>query len=66
MSVCKRCGAAFSCAMVDGSDGAPCWCTAMPPAVAVPAPATGAATDVTCWCPDCLRQHIAEKHTPKE
>jgi hypothetical protein len=43
--------------MVDGNDGTPCWCTAMPPAVPVP----DAAADVTCWCPDCLKQHIAQK-----
>ncbi|MES2258834.1 MAG: cysteine-rich CWC family protein [Pseudomonadota bacterium] len=55
MSVCKRCGATFGCAMVDGNDGGPCWCTALPPVVPLPA-----ATDVTCWCPACLRLHIAE------
>lgn len=54
MSVCKRCGAEFSCAMVDGNDGTPCWCTAVPPAVPVPAPET----DLSCWCPACLKQHI--------
>ena len=58
MSVCKRCGASFSCAMVDGNDGTPCWCTAMPPAVPVPSAATG----LTCWCPDCLKQHVAGKN----
>lgn len=61
MSVCKRCGAAFSCAMVDGNDGSPCWCTAMPPAVPVPAVSADPVTDLTCWCPACLKQHIAER-----
>ncbi|NRR32413.1 cysteine-rich CWC family protein [Oxalobacteraceae bacterium] len=58
MSVCARCGATFSCAMADPGDGQPCWCTQLPPAVPVPgADATGAA----CWCPDCLKAHIAAK-----
>jgi hypothetical protein len=38
---------------------APCWCTYLPPVVAVPA-----ATDLGCWCPDCLKQHIAQNVTP--
>jgi hypothetical protein len=62
MSTCTRCGASFGCAMVDGSDG-PCWCTALPPAVPVPdaADATAAGTTAAgCWCPACLRQHIAQ------
>jgi hypothetical protein len=63
MSTCKRCGATFNCAMADGNDGSPCWCTALPPAV--PLPDTTAATDVTCWCPACLRLHIAEKSAQK-
>lgn len=57
MSTCKRCGAEFNCAMVDGNDCGPCWCTAMPPAV--PVPATD--TDVTCWCPACLKLHIEQR-----
>lgn len=60
MSTCERCGATFHCAMADpGPDGqadtTPCWCTALPPAV--PVPGEGAA--VGCWCPACLRAHIA-------
>jgi hypothetical protein len=60
MSLCTRCGASFSCAMVDntndstGSTGGACWCTTLPAAVAVPAEATG------CWCRTCLETHIAE------
>jgi len=57
MSLCTRCGAAFGCAMVDGNDGAPCWCTRLPPVVALP-PADEAAG---CWCPACLAQHIAQQ-----
>jgi len=62
MSICKRCGASFGCAMVDGGDG-PCWCTQLPPVVPVPRPdGPGSETDTTvdtaCWCPTCLKAHI--------
>ena len=56
MSVCSRCGASFGCAMADGGD-APCWCTQMPPVVAVPRDGEVAA----CWCPACLKAHIDEQ-----
>jgi len=60
MSTCTRCGASFGCAMIDGSD-APCWCTTLPPVVPVPIPAPPGAQQPApgCWCPACLRQHIA-------
>jgi hypothetical protein len=58
MSVCARCGATFSCAMVDPAPGtdpaAPCWCTFLPASLPVPA-----APGSSCWCPECLRRHIA-------
>jgi hypothetical protein len=57
MSTCSQCGAEFGCAMVDGNDGAPCWCTKLPPVVALPASGDAAG----CWCPACLEQHIAER-----
>lgn len=64
MSTCKRCGATFHCAMADpGGDGGPCWCTAMPPAFPVPA---ADQTDVTCWCPDCLKHHIEQRQAAAE
>jgi len=53
MSQCSRCGAPFGCAMADGNAG-PCWCTTLPPVVAVPG------ADAACWCPACLRAHIAQ------
>jgi len=53
MSACSRCGAVFSCAMADNADQ-PCWCTALPAAVPVPG------QSASCWCPACLKQHIAE------
>jgi hypothetical protein len=59
MSACSRCGATFSCAMADGGDPAqPCWCTALP--AAVPLPAGEGAMAAGCWCPACLRLHIDE------
>jgi hypothetical protein len=69
MSICTRCGARFGCAMADGGAG-PCWCTTLPPMVPVPVPAPaaqdtaqGSAQDGApgCWCPACLRQHIAQQ-----
>lgn len=57
MSTCTRCGAQFACAMEKGSPE-PCWCMALPPAVAVPRQAVG------CWCPACLRAHIAAQPAP--
>lgn len=53
MSTCTRCGAEFSCMMADGASE-PCWCTALPASVPVPQEAAG------CWCPACLREHIAQ------
>jgi len=43
--------------MVDGTDGAPCWCTKLPPVVPLPSPGAAAG----CWCPACLEQHIAQR-----
>jgi hypothetical protein len=57
MSTCSQCGTEFGCAMVDGTDGAPCWCTKLPPVVPLPAPGAAAG----CWCPACLEQHIAQR-----
>jgi hypothetical protein len=39
--------------MADGITG-PCWCTELPPVVPLPG------VDASCWCPACLRAHIAE------
>ncbi|WP_229427475.1 cysteine-rich CWC family protein [Pseudoduganella albidiflava] len=71
MSTCERCGATFHCAMADnqasseaGGDEAPCWCTHLPPVVPVPRQEGAkegqtATAAVGCWCPDCLKAHIA-------
>jgi len=58
MSTCSRCGAEFSCAMVDADLAAaaqPCWCTYLPASLPVPS-----APGASCWCPACLKQHIAD------
>ncbi|HYD81168.1 MAG TPA: cysteine-rich CWC family protein [Paucimonas sp.] len=55
MSVCPRCGAGFSCGMVDGKSDAPCWCTQFPP---LPLPEPGA-PHATCYCPACLESLTA-------
>ncbi|OYO31630.1 cysteine-rich CWC family protein [Janthinobacterium sp. PC23-8] len=61
MSLCTRCGAAFSCGQVDQGASGPCWCAALPLAVPVPLPGGGA---TGCWCPDCLRAQIASLPAP--
>ncbi|QBE63698.1 cysteine-rich CWC family protein [Pseudoduganella lutea] len=55
----------------------PCWCTLLPPAVPVPrqegagdgmgegtAEGRATAAAVGCWCPDCLKAHIAALARP--
>ncbi|NML60433.1 cysteine-rich CWC family protein [Massilia sp. RP-1-19] len=59
MSTCTRCGTEFGCSMADGLD-APCWCTELPSVVPVPGEAAA------CWCPACLRQHIATAPPPPQ
>jgi len=44
--------------MADGGGG-PCWCMTLPQAVPVPVPGQ----DAGCWCPACLKQHIAQSAT---
>jgi len=56
VSTCTRCGAAFGCAMADGIPG-PCWCTTLPPVVAIPG------VDASCWCPACLKAHIETRES---
>lgn len=56
MSACSRCGAELLCAMADPGASHPCWCTGLPPLVALPAMPGGA-----CWCRACLEQHIAAR-----
>ncbi|WP_338846488.1 cysteine-rich CWC family protein [Massilia sp. W12] len=53
---CPRCGQAVACGMHDPS-GKPCWCTAFPASLPVPAADAGAG----CYCADCLRAVIAEQ-----
>ncbi|MNJ99534.1 hypothetical protein D3C87_173120 [compost metagenome] len=69
MSACSKCGAVFSCGMVDTTTAEACWCTALPtaPRGAVLRNADGSAK--TCMCPACLgalrarRQSEARQNT---
>ena len=63
MSVCEQCGKEFTCAMRDGKDDTPCWCTALPKLALedMPANAVVAATTTatrSCLCPACLQAWI--------
>jgi hypothetical protein len=51
MSTCQRCGAEFSCGMVDDKSDTPCWCTHFPP---MPLPSRDVSPAPTCYCPVCL------------
>jgi hypothetical protein len=64
MSICPRCGAAFSCGMTDDKAAQPCWCTRLPvlPESALAAANGGKAA--ACFCPDCLQALIAAEKTP--
>lgn len=50
---CPACGAEFVCGMNAGLTA--CWCASLPPLLAVPDAHVG-----QCYCPDCLRQKLAE------
>ncbi|WP_081905555.1 cysteine-rich CWC family protein [Janthinobacterium agaricidamnosum] len=57
MSLCSRCGAPFSCGVVEPADvasPAECWCMALPRLAAPPAAST-ATLGGACWCAACLR-----------
>ena len=67
MSQCAACGQTFSCAMADPDSAHPCWCTQLPVLTTVPKPASASLPDdpnSRCFCPDCLRQKIAEARIP--
>ncbi len=60
---CPRCGQMVACG-IDDPSGKPCWCTAFP--ATLPVPAAGSAS---CYCADCLRAVIAEQqaaHTSQQ
>ncbi len=63
MSACVKCGREFHCAMADGENGQPCWCTTLP---VIPAPALAAAggDGSACFCPDCLRRIASDAGLP--
>jgi hypothetical protein len=59
MSICTRCGAVFSCGMVEGAAG-PCWCMELPALAAGALPLfKNEAAGNSCFCPDCLRAAIS-------
>jgi hypothetical protein len=59
MSVCPRCGAAFSCAMQDEGGNAACWCAQLPPLsperLQTLNQETKPASCPSCFCPACLK-----------
>lgn len=60
MSACARCGKPFTCAMADGAQDQPCWCTQMPILPRSAVEADQARGIVSCLCKDCLAARIAE------
>lgn len=54
MSNCVTCRKEFHCAMADGDNGQPCWCTTLP---VIPADALAQAggDGRACFCPECLQ-----------
>ncbi|HSY29078.1 MAG TPA: cysteine-rich CWC family protein [Burkholderiaceae bacterium] len=64
MSACAHCSAAFSCAMQDGTDNVPCWCTELPPLNLEQMPACAGDGNPACLCPACLQRWILEHATP--
>ncbi|HEX7644161.1 MAG TPA: cysteine-rich CWC family protein [Burkholderiaceae bacterium] len=63
MSICEQCGKQFSCAMQDGKDDMPCWCTTLPKLTLEDMPANASAATRGCLCPDCLRKWIDSRTT---
>ena len=61
MSRCEQCGAEFACAMQDGQDGTPCWCTTLPTLTLEDMPAHASAAARTCLCAGCLKAWIADR-----
>ncbi|MCX7171173.1 MAG: cysteine-rich CWC family protein [Proteobacteria bacterium] len=53
-NICPRCGAEFHCGMNDEQKA--CWCASLPP-LNETRPGAG------CYCPDCLRQLVAQTQT---
>lgn len=49
---CPGCGRAFTCGMLAGMPR--CWCAELPVLEAPPEAGKG------CYCPDCLRERLAE------
>ncbi len=58
MSLCEQCGKEFTCAMRDGKEDAPCWCTTLPKLALEDMPANSATASRSCLCPSCLQTWI--------
>jgi hypothetical protein len=62
MSECTRCGADFSCGMVDGAqknENGECWCAELPSInPEVLASLRNANAVASCFCPACLREAL--------
>ena len=58
MSVCKQCGAGFSCAMADPRESldlpVPCWCASLAALSVQQAASVAAIAGGLCLCPVCL------------
>lgn len=59
MSTCTRCGAGFSCGMIDGPANQACWCTDLPILAKIQTNVEGVASG--CFCPRCLRAIIEQE-----
>lgn len=50
--ICPGCGRAFTCGSLAG--GERCWCADLPSLPTLPEAGKG------CYCPDCLRERLAQ------
>jgi len=57
-NTCPACGAAFTCGMQAGLTE--CWCSALPPLLALPATAAAG-----CYCPECLARLVEAQQAGK-
>jgi hypothetical protein len=56
MSLCPRCGATFSCGMMDGDPTQACWCLRWPVLSKEALLAARGDRLPSCYCPDCLSE----------
>jgi len=58
MSECPRCGAMFSCSMVDETSNAPCWCTQLALLSKEVLEKNLGNQVATCFCQSCLQSIV--------